>query len=149
MSGAVGSVGFEPSRARAYVWDVLHGDATLLALLAGGVHIGVAPDGAQPPYATLHVASAPDHTTANGVRVWSDPLVQVTLTGTLAQGATVEAAADRADTLLARTSGTSSRGGAILACVREDTQVLEPVAPDGTRYQQWHLEYRVPTQLLA
>lgn len=148
MSTPSSSRGFEPTRARAYVWDTLHADATMMSYLTGGLHIGLAPDGAQPIYGTLHVPSAPDHTTANAIRVWSDVLVQLTLTGTIDQAATLEAAADRADVLLQRTGPVAtSRGGTALACVREDTVVLEPVV-GGQRYQELHLSYRVPTQVL-
>src|SRR5690242_4480769 len=119
-------MGFELTRARAYAFDTLSGDAIFTAAISGGVFLDVVP-ASEPvpsdPFCIIVAMPSPDHVTANQTRVWSDAEIIVKLYGKASQGAALETGADRADALLRkRANGNAVRGGSILACYRESSQ---------------------------
>lgn len=126
----------ESERARDWVSNTLAADATFVAACPGGVWLDAAPEGTTTsPICVLTVRSAADLTTFNGVRVWSDALVDVKIAGPVSSYAAVLTAADRADTLLQRQRG-GAGGGTVLGAWRQ--QVITMPEPALIAGQQWH-----------
>lgn len=111
-----------------YTWlyNTLHGDATLLTYVTG-VYAGTAPDGAVDPYVVYNWQGGADVMVANGRRVMNNSLYQVKVVGQASTNiAKITSAADRIDTLLQRASGTVS-GGTILFCERQYPLIVDNV----------------------
>lgn len=110
----------EVVRADAWLYGVLHGDATLLALVSD-VYADVAPEGAAFPLVVSSLVDAGDVLTINGIRILTEAVYQVKVVGQGPSYVSLEAAANRIDALLHKASGSVS-GGVIYSCVR-----IEPV----------------------
>lgn len=115
----------EALRVYSWLYSVLHGDATLMALVTG-VFAGAAPEGQIAPYVVYNWQGGADVMVTNGRRTMNNSLYQVKCVGPADTITTLQTACDRLDTLLQRASGTTT-GATILFCERE-----RPVALDNT-----------------
>jgi hypothetical protein len=96
---------------------ILTGDSTFMGYITG-VFQDIAPIDTPADYCLIGVQSPGlDTLTATGVRVLSRPLFRVKIVGPAADMATLSAAYQRADTLLALVRNDAATG--ILACYRE------------------------------
>lgn len=102
-----------------WLYTVLHGDATLLAAAAGGIHADAAPMGTTGVYVVYAMMANADLLTLSGVRMFNRNMYVVKAVGEGASYSVVKTAAERIDTLIRRTSG-SVTGALILSCVREE-----------------------------
>lgn len=108
----------ETYAAETWLYETLHGDATLMAA-ASGVFADLAPSGQALPYVVFSFESGRDLLTVNGVRIWAE--AQYAVKGIVegrSFGALV-AIAGRIDALLHRQCGTVS-GGIVVECLREE-----------------------------
>jgi hypothetical protein len=64
--------------AQRWLYARLHGDATLAALIPGGIHDAVAPSGTVPPFLVLDDVSDVTRFALSGIHLKSDELWQVT-----------------------------------------------------------------------
>jgi hypothetical protein len=96
----------------------LTGDATLMALIPGGVKRSYAPSGTVAPYAIIGYQAGHDVLTVNVTRIMSHLLFQAKIVGPAKNTVAIFQAAARLDDLLKRTSG-SATGSLILSCYRE------------------------------
>jgi hypothetical protein len=87
------------------------GNNDLMAILVGGFHRSLAPQGVTPPYGLVNFQSGSDLTTANGVRIFSTPLYQIKAVGPASMTEQLEQAASINDDLFGeRKSGTTVDG---------------------------------------
>lgn len=119
----------ETSRGMSWLYSTLSGDATLAALLPGGVWRDMAAPGSATPFLVISLQSATDVIAAGGYRQMVNALFQINLAAPASQYATIVSASDRVDALLGRTSGQTS-DAYILSCTREQTLEL-PRVEDG------------------
>lgn len=113
-----------------FLFNTLHGDATLLASVSG-VYQNIAPDGTAPPYCVFGVQSpGRDTLSATAVRILSSPLFSVKIVGPAASMATISTAYARVDALLKLVRNDPTTG--VLACYRESPLYLpEPQLING------------------
>ena len=109
------------STAFALLYSTLHGDATLLALLAGGVHQVAAPPGSTPDWLLISQQSGTDTNTATAVRILTRMLFQVKVVGPVQDAGNLRSAYARADALLQPSGQPLRNQGGTLACFREQT----------------------------
>lgn len=109
----------ELASAETWLEATLSGDLTLMGYAPGGVFAYMAPDGTPTPYVVFGEQSpGNDSLTANAVRLLTNPLYQVVVTGEASKMSSIVNAASRLDDLLKRASGTVV-GGYIAVCYRE------------------------------
>lgn len=122
--------------------NTLSGDATLLALLAGGVKPGgSAPQGTPYPFLTYQMMSGIDYAAVGAYRIWTNLIYLVKVVGRSADYQTLRTAVARVDALLHRGSGTAA-DGTIWACVREQT-IRMPEIVSGDQYRHDGALYRL------
>lgn len=100
-----------------WLYSVLAGDSTLLALITG-VYADLAPLGTAMPYLVYGLYDGDDVMTAAGVRIMTAALYQVRVVTDSESYGAIEPAVAQADALLHRASGTVT-GGTVISCVRE------------------------------
>jgi hypothetical protein len=108
----------EGAEAYEFLYTKLHGDATLLSYATGDVWPDMAPPGTATPFVVLTLQSETDTLTMNVFRILSRPLFQVKATGPATQRVALRNAANRIDTLLGRTNGTTTNA-IIESCWRD------------------------------
>ena len=124
------------------IYTVLHGDATLLALLPGGVWSSRPPAKTPFPYLRFRLGSSPEEVwTMGGGRI-ARFRYQVSVGDRGNSKAACYAALARADVLL--TDATfSPTAGTVLYCRREGFVPETPEEVDGIPYQMVHATYRI------
>lgn len=135
------SAGLEASAAEQYLYNTLHGDATLMALIHDVWPGGSAPQGTAFPFVTFQFMSGIDYAAVGAIRIWSNMLWLVKAVGETANFADLNAIVARIDTLLHRTSGTPA-DGTVWSCTREQTINL-PESVQGKQYRHSGALYRL------
>lgn len=126
------------------LYGTLSGDATLMALLAGGLWKYMAPPGSTPDYGLIANQSAPDTNSAIGSRILSRMLFQVKFVGPTQDDANLRAAFARADALLQPSGQPLRNQSGTLACFRESSlQLAEPQLINGVQWVNIGGIYRV------
>jgi hypothetical protein len=126
----------------AFLYTTLTGDATLMAIATGGVYRGMAPDQTVPPFIILALQSSSDSLTANAVRLLTQALYQVSVTGPAGMSTQLAQAAARIDDLLKRASG-SVTGGRIDYCYREQPLFIDLPPENGVMWSRVGGLYRL------
>lgn len=109
--------------AEEWIYNTLSNDTPLLTSAPGGVFAAMAPDGTATPYVVFGLQSGGvDTLTMNAVRLITNPLYQIVVTGEASKMSDIVAAASRIDDLMKRASGTVT-GGYIADCHREQPLV--------------------------
>lgn len=142
------ATGVEAIDAISWANTLLTGDATFVAATPGGVHIGLAPDGAATatPFCTLWVQSAPEYLTAFGQHIFTDATLMVKLSGPPDASMSVRTAAVRVHTLLHRATG-GAQGSIIISCILTNAFPLpEPTLVNGVQWITLVQLYRVQIQ---
>lgn len=123
-----------------FIFQTLSGDAELGALIPGGVHSEVAPEGTASPWIVFQYLGGSDLRGVGTVRVYASGVWIVKVIGEGQSFADLAEAADRMDTVLH-----GSFGGVVVACYRE--QPFRFAEVDGDR-QYRHLggNYRLLVQ---
>jgi hypothetical protein len=106
----------EPWVVDRWLYQTLHGDTTLMALISG-VFADVAPPATVSPFLVYSLQDAIDVGTVNGLRIWTRATYQVRIVTDSESYGAIATAAGRVDTLLHRASGTVT-GGVVISCVR-------------------------------
>ncbi len=127
-----------------FLYNTLHGDSTLMALVTD-VYRDKAADAAVPPFVILTHQAGSDTLTANAVRLLTRSLYQVSAMGPDSMSPQLAAAAARIDTLLKRTSG-SVTGAIIDACYREQPLLLGQPPVNGMEWSKMGGLYRLEIQ---
>jgi hypothetical protein len=124
------------------IYSVLHGDATLLGLLPGGVWSSRPPAKTLFPYLRFRLNASPEEVwTMGGGRI-ARFRYQVSVGDKGNSKAAAYAALARADVLLS--NGTfSPTSGTVLYCRREGYAPETPEEVDGIPYQMVHATYRI------
>jgi hypothetical protein len=134
----------EAAEAYEFLEAKLSGDATLLGYLGSGassLYPDLAPPGVATPYVLFSMQSEVDSLTATAVRILARPLFQVKAVGPANQRAAIRNAANRIDTLLARTSGTTTN--AIIEACWRDGAINIPEVVDGALWTSLGGLYRL------
>jgi hypothetical protein len=122
---------YEPEVFAAWSQALLTGDATLMALLPGGVWDTVAPPTTPPPFVVRSFAGGPGPVYSEGVRlVWFDGLWYFTPFVAGNDRATLYTILSRMVALLHRQSG-SAAGGTVVLCVQEGAPIASPTDATG------------------
>ncbi len=127
-----------------FLYNTLHGDSTLMALVTD-VYRDKAADAAIPPFVILTHQAGSDTLTANAVRLMTRSLYQVVVLGPDSMSPQMAQAAARIDALLKRTSGTVT-GGLIDACYREQPLLLGQPPVNGMEWSKMGGLYRLEIQ---
>lgn len=124
------------------IYSVLHGDATLLGLLPGGVWSSKPPAKTAFPYLRYRLSASPEEVwTMGGSRI-ARFRYQVSVGDRGNSKAAAYAALARADVLLS--NGTfSPTSGTVIYCRREGFPPETPEEVDGIPYQMVHATYRI------
>lgn len=138
--------GTETTAAEKWLYETLHNDATILAVVSHRIYSYQAPQGTAFPYIVFELSDAPRDVVGVGARrIWSNLyyVVRVVWEG---QGmAAYKSTVARIDTLLHARSGTSNSDGHVLGCVRE-SPVSYVEDDDGRRYNHQGGLYRLWAQ---
>ena len=128
--------------AETWLYTKLHGDATLLALVPGGVYTWPVPTTVTGAYVLYQMQSGVDIRGVGPSRLGVNGLWLVRVVAeTLSFGGNLLTAADRIDVLLQAASGTVT-AGVVWACVREEPfQLVE--TKDGRQWRHLGGQYRV------
>ena len=131
--------------AEAWLYGKLHGDATLLALVPGGVYTWPVPTTISGAFALYQMQAANDIRGNGPTRIGVNGLWLVrAVAETQSFGGNLLAAANRIDVLLQAASGTAT-GGVVWACVREEPfQLVE--TRDGRQWRHLGGQYRIWVQ---
>lgn len=135
------SAGLEVEAAEEWLYDTLHGDATLMAEVVDVYGGGAGPEGTAYPFATFQMMSGIDLMVVGAFRVWTELVYQVKIVGETADFQDLKTAVARIDALLHRASG-SSADGTLWACVREQT-IRMPEVVEGKQYRHSGALYRL------
>ncbi len=129
-----------------WLYATLTGDATLMALLPGGVNDRVIGELANRyPALVYQLMSARDVRPANKEYVYSNCLYLVKVIDRSESFAAATAAMDRVDGLLDNTKGTAPTGEAIVYCQREE-QVDQNYLITGVSYRELGSIFRIWVQ---
>lgn len=131
----------EAAEGMEYLYAKLSGDSTLLGYATGGVWSDMAPPGTATPFVVVGMQSETDTLTMNVFRILSRALFQVKAVGPATQRTAIRNAANRIDTLLGRTSGTTTNA-IIEACYR-DGVINIPEIVDGALWTNLGGFYRL------
>ncbi len=131
--------------AESWLYSKLHGDATLLALVPGGVYTWPVPANIGGAFVLYQMQAANDIRGVGPARIGVNGLWLVrAVAETNSFGGNLLAAADRIDVLLQAASGTVT-AGVIWACVREAPfQLVE--TKDGRQWRHLGGQYRIWVQ---
>ncbi len=124
-----------------FLYNTLHGDSTLMALVTD-VYRDKAADAAVPPFVILTHQAGSDTLTANAIRLMTRSLYQVVVLGPDSMSPILAQAAARIDALLKRTSGTVT-GGLIDFCYREMPLLLAQPPVNGLAWSKIGGLYRL------
>ena len=130
----------EGQRAAAFVFDALKADAAFNAAIGGRLYRDQVPQAAQLPAGLVSLVSATDSNTLGGVRVFAAALVDVHLIAAGSSYGPINAAADRADTVLQNRDGTS--GGAVIVELRREQVMAYLETEAGTTFAHLVSTYR-------
>lgn len=131
--------------AESWLYSKLHGDATLLALVPGGVYTWPVPANISGAFVLYQMQSGMDIRGNGPGRIGVNGLWLVrAVFEALSFGGNLQTAANRIDTLLQAASGTAT-GGVVWACVREEPFQLVEVA-DGRQFRHLGGTYRIWVQ---
>jgi hypothetical protein len=112
------TAGLEANTAERFLVSTLEGDATLMALLTGGVHNTQAPQGTAYPQLVFQYMSGNDYAAVGAERIWTNMLYLVKVIADAEHFDDADIAAARVDGLLHRASG-SNVNGTVWSCTRE------------------------------
>lgn len=129
-----------------WLYATLAGDATLAALVPGGVHDGEALDGPLYPLVRLRAGRARNVSVVNGVVVMVSVPVDATVVGQTASYVDLEPAAARLRQLLHRQAGAAT-GGTVLSCVEALPLAYPELATGGVSYRHLGGSYALLVQL--
>lgn len=130
----------------AALYAILTGDATLMAMLAGGVFQNTAPVGTTPDWLQLVNQAAPDTLSATGSRILTRALFQVKVLGPTApvsHAANIRAAYARADGLLQPSGQPLRNTQGVLAIYRESMLPTDAGMVNGVQWLAAGGVYRV------
>lgn len=123
------TAGLEASTAEDFLYSTLSGDATLMALLSGGIwNTEAKQNRPDPKYPLLlfQYMSGLDYAAVGAYRIWTNMIYMVKVVSDGADFGAMNAAVARIDQLLHRASGAAA-DGTVWSCTRE--QVIR--LPDG------------------
>jgi hypothetical protein len=135
------SAGLEASAAEEFIYGTLTGDATLTALVTGGVWNTQAEQGSVYPLLLYQFMSGLDYAAVGAERVWTNLIYMVKVIADTADFSVMNAAVARIDQLLHRASGTVA-DGSVWSCTREQVIRL-PDSVAGSQYRQAGGLYRI------
>lgn len=123
-----------------FLYSLLHGDATLVALVSG-IFRDVADEGTVPDWVVIGHQAGQDVLSATANRIMSPNLYRIFAVGPESDYATLKAISDRVDTLL-HPSGNplrnaTSGGVTILACYREQPLAISETVPGSAQGPAW------------
>lgn len=135
--------GIEQDAAAQWIQTTLGGDATLQALVAGGIGVyeSVAPEGSAFPSIVFQILAGHDVMVTNATRLFSELVVLVKAVTNVASFAAIAPIAARIDLLLHKGSGTTS-DGQTWGSVREQPFRLAEVS-NGIQYRSSGGLYRL------
>lgn len=135
--------GIEQDAAAQWIFSTLHGDATLQALVTGGLDVyeGVAPEGSAFPSIVFQILSGRDVMVTGAIRIWTELVVLVKVIGKQSSFAALAPIVARIDQLLHKGSGTTS-DGQTWGSIREQPFRLAEVE-NGIQYQSSGGLYRL------
>lgn len=133
--------GLEVDAAEEWLSATLSGDATLSALLPGGVWNTEASQGTAYPFVLFQFMSGLPYAAVGAFRIWESLIYMVKVIGETADYQTLKTPLARIDVLLHRGSGTAA-DGTIWACVKEQSIRL-PEAVQGKHYRSSGALYRL------
>ncbi len=133
--------GLEVDACEEFIYNTLHGDATLLGLVTD-VYNTLAPQSTAYPFVVFQEMSGNDLMVTGAIRVWTGMQFIVKVVGQTADYGDIKAAVARVDTLLHRGSGTPA-DGTVWSCVREQTVRLVETGPGGQAYRHGGGIYRL------
>lgn len=138
------TAGLEASAAEEFLMTTLSGDATLVALLDGGIwNTEAAQDRPDPKYPLLlfQFMSGLDFAAVGAVRIWTNMIYLVKVIADGADFGAMNAAVARIDQLLHLASGTTA-DGTVWSCTREQIVRL-PDQVAGSQFRQAGAMYRL------
>lgn len=140
-----GSVGDETTIVDVWLTTMFTGDTTLMAMLAGGVNADVAPPKAAHPLLVHQFQGGADVRGGGPFRIMLSGLWVVKIVGQTRDYLSLKPAADRVDALLNAAAGTTTDGGLIFSCTREQPFRLAE-SENGNDYRSLGGLYRILAQ---
>lgn len=135
------TAGLEAPAAEEFLYNTLTGDATLMALVPGGVWNTQADEGSGYPLVLYQFMSGIDYAAVGAVRIWANMLYLVKVVADSADFSVMNSAIARIDTLLHRASG-SVADGTVWSCTREQVVRL-PDQVANRQFRQAGATYRL------
>ncbi len=123
----------------------MRADATLMAIATGGVFQDYAPLGTTAPFIIVAQQSSVDVNTVNGVRMFTNKLMQIKAIGPSSGFAALVAAVDRIDTLFKNVRNAGLPSGGVLASTRESELSYSEII-NGAAWSHLGALYRVELQ---